>query len=254
MPRRIFLAWIGTMKVSPHITLLPSRGPAYLRCCVLFFLSFFLSLPEIGNYYRQPVCCRQHWILIPSSNSLPRPHPMAPQETLTVPTQRHGASVHNSTSPNRSWQSRVPFPSSRSRREHISRSGPSPGLEKRTWWKTRLFSGMYNDIRRRAPFYWSDWKDAWDYRVVPATVYMYFAKYVPTVNSNNSVHDASCHALRSISTCKTSHTDPCSAYCLHWPFPSTCLRRRSRVLASMRCFYHRYWRLLCFLWLHVSLS
>lgn len=37
---------------------------------------------------------------------------------------------------------------------------------------------MYNDIRRRAPFYWSDFRDAWDYRVVPATVYMYFAKYV----------------------------------------------------------------------------
>lgn len=40
---------------------------------------------------------------------------------------------------------------------------------------------MINDIRRRAPFYWSDWKDAWDYRVVPATVYMYFAKYVTTI-------------------------------------------------------------------------
>jgi hypothetical protein len=36
---------------------------------------------------------------------------------------------------------------------------------------------MVNDIRRRAPYYWSDWTDAWDYRVVPATVYMYFAKY-----------------------------------------------------------------------------
>lgn len=36
---------------------------------------------------------------------------------------------------------------------------------------------MINDVRRRAPYYWSDWKDAWDYRVVPATVYMYFAKY-----------------------------------------------------------------------------
>lgn len=45
------------------------------------------------------------------------------------------------------------------------------------WWKIRLFRGMKKDIRRRAPFYWSDWKDAWDYRVVPATVYMYFAKY-----------------------------------------------------------------------------
>jgi boron transporter len=37
---------------------------------------------------------------------------------------------------------------------------------------------MINDVRRRLPFYWSDWRDAWDYRVVPATVYMYFAKYV----------------------------------------------------------------------------
>lgn len=45
------------------------------------------------------------------------------------------------------------------------------------WWKIRLFRGMINDVRRRAPYYWSDWVDAWDYRVVPATVYMYFAKY-----------------------------------------------------------------------------
>lgn len=47
-----------------------------------------------------------------------------------------------------------------------------------TWWKVQLFRGMINDVRRRAPFYLSDWKDAWDYRVVPATIYMYFAKYV----------------------------------------------------------------------------
>jgi hypothetical protein len=46
------------------------------------------------------------------------------------------------------------------------------------WWKVRLFRGMINDVRRRAPYYWSDWADAWDYRVVPATVYMYFAKYI----------------------------------------------------------------------------
>ena len=46
------------------------------------------------------------------------------------------------------------------------------------WWKVRLFRGMINDVRRRAPYYWSDWVDAWDYRVVPATIYMYFAKCV----------------------------------------------------------------------------
>jgi hypothetical protein len=45
------------------------------------------------------------------------------------------------------------------------------------WWKIHFFRGMIVDIRRRAPYYVSDWTDAWDYRVVPATIYMYFAKY-----------------------------------------------------------------------------
>ncbi|KAI1813965.1 HCO3 transporter family-domain-containing protein [Poronia punctata] len=49
------------------------------------------------------------------------------------------------------------------------------------WWKIHLFRGMINDIRRRAPYYWSDWLDAWDYRVVPATVYMYFANILPAL-------------------------------------------------------------------------
>jgi hypothetical protein len=29
--------------------------------------------------------------------------------------------------------------------------------------------GMRNDIRARAPWYFSDWTDAWNYRVIPAT-------------------------------------------------------------------------------------
>jgi hypothetical protein len=61
------------------------------------------------------------------------------------------------------------------RRENTNASARSKHVPK--WWKIRLFRGMINDVRRRAPFYWSDWVDAWDYRVVPATVYMYFAKY-----------------------------------------------------------------------------
>lgn len=48
---------------------------------------------------------------------------------------------------------------------------------KHAWRKVHLFHGMVDDVRRRAPYYASDWLDAWDYRVVPATVYMYFAKY-----------------------------------------------------------------------------
>ncbi|CBF76511.1 hypothetical protein AN4904.2 [Aspergillus nidulans FGSC A4] len=49
------------------------------------------------------------------------------------------------------------------------------------WWRIRLFRGMIDDVKRRAPYYWSDWADAWDYRVVPATVYMYFANILPAL-------------------------------------------------------------------------
>jgi hypothetical protein len=37
------------------------------------------------------------------------------------------------------------------------------------WWQIKLFKGMVNDVRRRAPYYFSDYMDAWDYRVVPST-------------------------------------------------------------------------------------
>lgn len=54
--------------------------------------------------------------------------------------------------------------------------GPSADPGKHARCRIHLFRGMVNDVRRRAPYYASDWLDAWDYRVVPATVYMYFAK------------------------------------------------------------------------------
>lgn len=40
------------------------------------------------------------------------------------------------------------------------------------------FRGMGKDIRRRAPYYLTDWTDAWTYRVIPSTVDMYFKKYL----------------------------------------------------------------------------
>lgn len=64
------------------------------------------------------------------------------------------------------------------RREHTRQSRRSAN---HAWWKIDLFGGMINDIKRRAPYYWSDWRDAWDYRVIPATVYMYFANILPAL-------------------------------------------------------------------------
>lgn len=56
-----------------------------------------------------------------------------------------------------------------------------PTPRKEAWWRIHLFRGMMNDVRRRVPYYGSDWLDAWDYRVVPATVYMYFANILPAL-------------------------------------------------------------------------
>jgi hypothetical protein len=87
------------------------------------------------------------------------------------------------------WQSRRPpsFRSSKSQTrpdpeegrlsQQVSRQSTQSRKRTPKWWTIRLFQGMTDDVKRRLPYYWSDWRDAWDYRVVPATVYMYFAKY-----------------------------------------------------------------------------
>lgn len=65
----------------------------------------------------------------------------------------------------------------------LTTSRSSTRSKKRTpkWYKIRYFKGMIDDVKRRAPYYGSDWLDAWDYRVVPATVYMYFANILPAL-------------------------------------------------------------------------
>lgn len=36
--------------------------------------------------------------------------------------------------------------------------------------------GMYHDVKRRLPYYWSDITDAFTYRVFASTIRMYFVK------------------------------------------------------------------------------
>ena len=51
---------------------------------------------------------------------------------------------------------------------------PSPWL---AWIASvRIGSGILRDVKARAPWYVSDWSDAWNYRVVPATALIFFAK------------------------------------------------------------------------------
>ncbi|GJE91934.1 anion exchanging protein [Phanerochaete sordida] len=45
----------------------------------------------------------------------------------------------------------------------------------------RIGTGIVHDIRRRAPYYVSDWTDAWNYRVIPAVVLIFFANVLPGI-------------------------------------------------------------------------
>jgi hypothetical protein len=99
--------------------------------------------------------------------------------------RRRSSSYHSQKKP---WQHHRPsFHSGHSRPTPEEVEGLSQRITRQTtrsshrrqakWYNIRWFKGITDDVKRRAPYYWSDWRDAWDYRVVPATVYMYFAKY-----------------------------------------------------------------------------
>ena len=55
-------------------------------------------------------------------------------------------------------------------------AGPKSGTLKYAK-SLKIGAGIWNDILSRAPCYASDWTDAWNYRVVPATTLIFFAKY-----------------------------------------------------------------------------
>ncbi|KAJ7645644.1 HCO3 transporter family-domain-containing protein [Mycena polygramma] len=82
-------------------------------------------------------------------------------------------------------------PASRIDEPEISSSPPSPPstIHPRNrpksgfalGWIRGLGSGVVSDIRSRAPFYLSDWSDAWNYRVIPATALIFFANVLPGI-------------------------------------------------------------------------
>ncbi|KAH8707614.1 HCO3 transporter family-domain-containing protein [Phaeosphaeriaceae sp. PMI808] len=54
----------------------------------------------------------------------------------------------------------------------------------RGWRKWRILQpgrGMYHDVKRRLPYYWSDIRDAFTYRAFASTVRMYFVNVLPAI-------------------------------------------------------------------------
>ncbi|CAJ0554929.1 Ff.00g134420.m01.CDS01 [Fusarium sp. VM40] len=55
---------------------------------------------------------------------------------------------------------------------------------RRGWRRWRVFHpgrGMYHDVKRRLPYYWSDITDAFTYRTVASTIRMYFVNLLPAI-------------------------------------------------------------------------
>ncbi|KAK1676138.1 HCO3 transporter family-domain-containing protein [Colletotrichum godetiae] len=56
--------------------------------------------------------------------------------------------------------------------------------DQRGWRRWRIFRpgrGIYHDIKRRFPYYWSDIVDGWTYRIVASTIRMYFVNLLPAI-------------------------------------------------------------------------
>ncbi|KAK8116894.1 Hco3- transporter family protein [Apiospora kogelbergensis] len=67
----------------------------------------------------------------------------------------------------------------------IKSTGKSYTYENLRGWRQyrmlRPCRGMYHDVRRRLPYYWSDVADAFTYRTVASTIRMYFVNLLPAV-------------------------------------------------------------------------
>ena len=178
-------------------------------------------------------------------------------------SSRHSISSANARNAARDATQQQQLQQEQLRRASLSASAQSSPPK---WWRIRFFRGMMNDIKRRAPYYWSDWTDAWDYRIVPATVYMYFAKYVLSPNYGRISLFLLLRpmVIEPYIILVTLNNFPClleltmtavsfPLWLSHW----TCLKRRTRASALMKYCSHPCSVLSFFLFLllsHWSLS
>jgi len=62
----------------------------------------------------------------------------------------------------------------------------------------RLFGGLRNDIKRKAPFYWSDYKDGLSVQCIASFFFLYFACLTPIVTFGGLLSDATGKGLGAI--------------------------------------------------------
>lgn len=54
----------------------------------------------------------------------------------------------------------------------------------------KLFGGLVADVKRKLPFYWSDWKDGFNIQSVATTMFLYFAVITPIITFGGLLADA----------------------------------------------------------------
>ena len=62
----------------------------------------------------------------------------------------------------------------------------------------RLFGGLINDIKRKAPWYWSDFKDAFAVQTIASYIFIYFACLTPIVTFGGLLGDATENRIAAI--------------------------------------------------------
>ncbi|ODQ53075.1 hypothetical protein SAICODRAFT_124297 [Saitoella complicata NRRL Y-17804] len=115
-----------------------------------------------------PICSYPHRNSVPAKMTSEAPTLV---NTPMAATPRPSAS----TTPSLLQPSEHPPPNRRS-----NRASARPPAERSIWDRLGIhpLRGIITDTKRRVPYYWSDWTDAWDYHVVPATIFIFFAKCV----------------------------------------------------------------------------
>lgn len=112
-------------------------------------------------------------LFAPSSSQTPSLEAGGPQISSTMLANAHD---DNDKLPPPGEVEKTPISSSSATYASATAPGVLARLHLQGFLRVKVGAGILRDIRARAPWYWSDWKDAWNYRVVPATALVFFAK------------------------------------------------------------------------------
>ena len=164
----------GLLAVGTRHSATKSAGLGYCRSSVLTSLNRGNSLNGIftsscSTQYPCPMADEKFFA--PSSSQTPSLEAGGPQLSSTML-----ANTHDDKLPPPGEVEETHIASSSATYASATTPRSPTRLHLQGFLRVKVGAGILRDIRARAPWYWSDWKDAWNYRVLPATALVFFAK------------------------------------------------------------------------------